>query len=34
LTGEEFVEERVGRPVRHVVFEITRESFAEGPLAR
>jgi RimJ/RimL family protein N-acetyltransferase len=34
LTGETFVEERVGRPVEHVVFEITRESFAEGPLAR
>lgn len=34
LTGETFVEERVGRPVPHVVYEITRESFAEGPLAR
>jgi len=34
LTGETFVEERVGRPVEHVVFEITRESFAAGPLAR
>jgi RimJ/RimL family protein N-acetyltransferase len=34
LTGETFVEERVGVPVQHVVFEITRESFAEGPLAR
>ena len=33
LTGETFVEERVGRPVEHVVFEITRESFAAGPLA-
>ena len=33
LTGETFVEERVGVPVKHVVFEITRESFAEGPLA-
>ena len=34
LTGETFVEDRVGVPVKHVVFEITRESFAEGPLAR
>ena len=34
LTGETFVEDRVGRPVKHVVFEITRESFAAGPLAR
>ena len=34
LTGETCVEERAGRPVEHVVFEITRESFAEGPLAR
>lgn len=34
LTGETFVEERVGVPVEHVVYEITRESFAEGPLAR
>lgn len=34
LTGETFVEERVGRPVPHVVYEITRESFAEGPLSR
>ena len=34
LTGETYVEERAGRPVEHVVFEITRESFAEGPLAR
>ena len=34
LTGETFVEERVGRPVEHVVYEITRESFATGPLAR
>ena len=33
LTGETFVEERVGRPVEHVVFEITRESFAAGPLS-
>ncbi len=34
LTDETFVEERVGRPVEHVVYEITRESFAEGPLSR
>ncbi len=34
LTGETFVEERVGRPVEHVVYEITRESFAAGPLAQ
>lgn len=34
LTGETFVVERAGRPVEHVVFEITRESFARGPLAR
>ena len=33
LTGDSYVEERAGRPVEHVVFEITRESFAEGPLA-
>jgi len=33
LTGETFVEERAGRPVEHVVYEITRESFAAGPLA-
>jgi RimJ/RimL family protein N-acetyltransferase len=33
LTGETFVVERAGRPVDHVVFEITRESFAGGPLA-
>jgi len=34
LTGETFVEERVGRPVEHVVYEITREQFADGPLTR
>jgi len=34
LTGETFVEERVGVPVEHVVYEIARESFAEGPLAQ
>ena len=33
LTGEPWFEERVGRPVEHVAYEITRESFAEGPLA-
>ena len=34
LTGETFVEERAGVPVEHIVYEITRESFAAGPLAR
>lgn len=34
LTGETFVVERAGRPVEHVVFEITRESFGRGPLAQ
>ena len=33
LTGETFVEERVGVPVEHVVYEITRDSFAAGPLS-
>jgi RimJ/RimL family protein N-acetyltransferase len=33
LTGETFVEERVGLPVEHVVYEITRDAFANGPLA-
>ena len=33
LTGVTFVEDRAGRPVEHVVYEITRESFAAGPLA-
>lgn len=33
LTGETWVEHRVGRPVEHVMFEIDRESFASGPLA-
>jgi RimJ/RimL family protein N-acetyltransferase len=33
LTGGRYVEERAGRPVEHVVYEITRESFAGGPLA-
>jgi len=34
LTGETWVEHRVGRPVEHVMFEIDRDSFASGPLAR
>lgn len=34
LTGETFIAERAGVPVEHVVFEITREDFANGPLAR
>lgn len=34
LTGETWSEERVGRLVEHVMFEIDRESFASGPLAR
>ena len=33
LTGETWVEDRVGRPIEHVLFEIDRESFAAGPLA-
>ena len=33
LTGQTFVEDRAGRPVEHVVYEITREEFASGPLA-
>jgi RimJ/RimL family protein N-acetyltransferase len=33
LTGATYFEERAGRPVEHVVYEITRESFAAGPLA-
>ena len=33
LTDKTWVEERAGRPVQHVEFEITRGSFAEGPLA-
>jgi RimJ/RimL family protein N-acetyltransferase len=32
LTGETFVEKRVGRAVEHVMYEITRDSFANGPL--
>jgi RimJ/RimL family protein N-acetyltransferase len=34
LTGKTYVAERAGRPVEHVVYEITRDSFARGPLAR
>ena len=34
LTGQTFVEERAGRPVEHVVYEITREEFLTGPLRR
>lgn len=34
LTGETFVAERAGRPVEHVVYEITREDFAKGPLSK
>ena len=33
LTGETFVAERVGRPVDHVIYEITRTDFARGPLS-
>lgn len=33
LTDEDEVVERGGKMVRHVVYEITRESFAGGPLA-
>jgi RimJ/RimL family protein N-acetyltransferase len=33
LTGETFVVVRAGRPVEHVIYEITRDSFATGPLA-
>jgi len=32
LTGETFVAERAGRPVDHVIYEITRTDFAQGPL--
>jgi RimJ/RimL family protein N-acetyltransferase len=34
LTGETWVEQRVGRACEHIMFEIDRESFASGPLAR
>jgi RimJ/RimL family protein N-acetyltransferase len=33
VTELTFVEERAGRPVEHLVYEITREDFASGPLA-
>jgi RimJ/RimL family protein N-acetyltransferase len=33
LTGETWIEERVGRSTEHVLFEIDRESFASGPLS-
>jgi RimJ/RimL family protein N-acetyltransferase len=33
LTDETFVVERAGRPVEHVIYEITRADFAKGPLA-
>lgn len=33
LTDETWVEERAGRAVPHVMYEITRESFATGPLS-
>jgi RimJ/RimL family protein N-acetyltransferase len=32
LTGETFVAERAGRPVEHVIYAISREDFAAGPL--
>jgi len=34
LTGETFIAERAGQAMLHVIYEITRESFATGPLAR
>lgn len=34
LTDEPFVLVHQGRELPHVIYEITRESFAEGPLAR
>ncbi len=33
LTGISYAEPRAGRPVEHVIYEITRESYAAGPLA-
>ena len=33
LTGASYFEPRAGRPVEHVIYEITRESYAAGPLA-
>ena len=32
LTGERWTEERAGRPSEHVMFTITRDDFARGPL--
>lgn len=32
LTGETFVIERAGRPVLHVIYAISREDYAKGPL--
>lgn len=34
LSGRTSVAEMAGRQVRHVIFEITRDSFAAGPLSR
>lgn len=33
LTGETFLAQRAGRQMEHVVYQITRDSFAAGPLA-
>ena len=33
LTGASYVEPRAGRPVEHVIYEITRQSYVMGPLA-
>lgn len=33
LTGETFVADRAGRPVEHVIYAISREDYASGPLA-
>lgn len=33
LTGEEWVEDRAGVPTGHVRYQITRDEFANGPLA-
>ena len=33
LTGETFIAERAGRPMQHVIYAITRDEFASGPLA-
>lgn len=32
LTGETFVADRAGRPLLHVIYAISREDYAEGPL--